>query len=56
MDNWARQQGERGAKNFEDRKPLSLIEAQEGRRAAVEAADGEFAKFGTAIWETMANP
>ncbi len=56
MDNWARQQGKRTADRYEDLKPLSLREAQEGRHAAVEAADGEFAKFGTAIWETMADP
>lgn len=56
MDNAARQQGAEGAEYFEERKPWTLQEKTAARSAAVEDADGEVAKFGTAIWETMKDP
>lgn len=53
MDNWAVRQGEFGRKYWQDRKGDQLKAAEQRRQKAMDAAEGEWAKLGTAVWETM---
>lgn len=56
MDNWARNQGESGRKYWEEKKSSALKADEAARRSAIDEADGQAAKFGTAFWETVKNP
>ena len=56
MDNFARNQGESGRKYWDAKKSAGLKADEASRRAAIDAADGQIAKAGTAFWETLKNP
>ena len=56
MDNYLSQQGQRGIDYFNERKTPQLLQMESGRKAKIDAADGEWAKAGTAFWETVKSP
>ena len=56
MDNWASTTGSQAMERLDTEKSLELKGLEEGRRAAIDNADGELAKAGAAIWETVSSP
>ncbi len=56
MDNWAAKQGESGKKYWDEQKSSGLKADEAERRAAIDSADGQWSKAGTAFWETVKNP
>lgn len=56
MENWASEQGQRGVEYWNSRKSDYLKGLEEDRKAKIDAADGELAKAGTALWETVKSP
>lgn len=55
-DNWAVQQAERGREWWGELKSDELNAAEATRKAAIDAKEGEIAKAGVALWETLSNP
>lgn len=56
MENFARDQGARGREYWNERKTPYLKSLEAGRKAKVDAAEGEWAKLGVSAWETLSSP
>lgn len=56
MDNWAREQGERGREYWSRDKSGELKTAEAERATAINAAEGELGKAGAAVWNTIKDP
>ena len=57
MDNAAVRQGERGIKYYQNQWQSDDIKARQAtRQQAIQQADGEMAKFGATVWETISDP
>lgn len=56
MDNWLKQQAERGQEYWKERKSPQLKAEEEARRQAVDATKGEIDKLGVALWTTVSSP
>ncbi len=55
-DNIASEQGRSGREFWEARVSPELKALEADRQARIDSADGEFAKAGTALWETLRSP
>ena len=56
MDNLASQQGQSGIEFWNQKKSPQLIELEQSRKQKIDAKEGQFAKAGTAFWETISSP
>jgi len=56
VDNAASRQAESGMDYWNQRKSSDLAAKEKARSMAVNQADGELSKFGTAVWETIKDP
>ena len=56
MDNAVTRAGDRATEYWNDRKPVEVLDAEKRRSEAVNAADGQWGKFGAAISETVTDP
>jgi hypothetical protein len=54
-DNWAKRQAASGMEYYDRGKSQEMVEQEQARARAVQAADGEWSKMGAFLWETVTN-